>query len=131
MVPIERDDNRTGIEFRKEFRLPVNIQLKYLLLNPSDGSNELKSAVTKDISASGLLFESKEKYALDTEMQIILEMPGSSLKTLEIEGKVARLEKLSPSLNFDIGVNFTKISEAQKDEIRNRIERMNILKLLN
>ena len=131
MVPIEKDDKRTGIEFRKEFRLPVNIQFKYLLLNPSDGSNELKSAVTKDISASGLLFESKEKYVLDTEMQIILEMPGSSLKTLEIEGKVARLEKLSPSLNFDIGVNFTKISEAQKDEIRNRIERMNILKLLD
>ena len=130
MVPIEKDDVRRGIEFRKEFRLPVNIQFKYLSLNPSDGSNEPKSAVTKDISASGLLFESKEKYALDTEMQIILEMPGSSLKTLEIEGRVVRIEKLLPSLNFDIGVHFTKISEAQKEEIKNRIERMDIMKLL-
>jgi len=128
---MDKQISKIGIECRLEPRLSINIKFKYLILNTSDTSNELRSEVTKDISVSGLLFESKEKYALDTEMQIILEMPGSSLKTLEIEGRVVRIERLLPSLDFDIGVHFTKVSEAQKEEFRNRIERMDILKLLD
>lgn len=117
---------------REPRRLPIQLRFEYRIINPAppEDSEEIQTGLTKNVSASGLLFENKKQIPIDTELKIVLDIPGVSPKSLEIEGKVVRIEKLLPSSNFDIGVFFFKLSEAEKEEIRRRIERLDILKLL-
>jgi twitching motility protein PilT len=102
-----------------------------MILGSSADANELQYASTQNISAVGLLFENAKQIPIDTKIKINLNMPGSPAKSFEIEGIVVRIEKLFPSLKYNIGLNFTRISDEQKEEIRLRIERMDILRLLH
>lgn len=119
-----------GTERRTTPRLPVNIKFKYRIVGPRETTSEFAQAITKNIGASGLLFESEKPIPIDTELKIVLTMPGFPPVPFEIEGKVIRIERLLPSLKSDIGIYFEKISEIQKEEIKKRIERMDIMRLL-
>ena len=123
------EDNSLA-ERRESSRLPIEIEFAYTVLSPPEESGTKRHASTKNISAAGLLFENEKQIPIDTEVKLTLNMPGEPHKSFEVSGKVARIEKLYPSRNFDIGINFTKISAEQKEEIKKRIERMNIIKLL-
>jgi twitching motility protein PilT len=123
-------DNGVVVERRRAHRLPINVNFTYSIAGSSEDLSALYYAVTKNISCSGLLFENEKQIPIDTELKIILDMPGLSPKAFEVEGPVVRVEKLFPSGKFDIGVNFSVISEEQKEEIKMRIERMNIISLL-
>lgn len=127
---MDKDINQAVIERRAILRLPIQIRFKYRILTPSADSDEIKSALTKNISVSGLLFQSEKQISLDTGLKITLNLPGIPPQSLEVEGKVVRIERLLSSPDFDIGINFVKLSDAQKEEIKRRIERMNIIKLL-
>lgn len=126
---MEKDNNQSSLERRIAPRLPLQIKFKYRILSPTQESNVFNETTTKNISYSGLLFENKEQIPIDTELKIILEMPGLAPKILEVEGKVFRVEKTS-TLNFDIGISFINISEKQEGEIKKRIESLNLIKLL-
>lgn len=123
-------DNRTGTERRKVNRLPFKVAFSYGINSPDGKVLAPEPAVTKNISAAGLLFENEGQIPIDTKLNILLTMPGLPVQTFEIEGAVVRVEKVFPSKKFDIGVKFTKISEEQKEEIRMRIERMDVIALL-
>lgn len=127
---MDKDDNQIKIERRKAPRLTLQIKFKYRTITPS-GSDAMHNAVTKNISTTGLLFETEKQIPIDTELEIILSMPGFPPKALQVQGKVVRIERLLSSPNFDIGIDFARIPEEQKEEIKSRIERMNILKLLD
>lgn len=126
---MDKMDNQVLVEQRKAPRLQLQIKFKYIILGPAKDSGITQESVTKNISFSGLLFETKEQISIDTELKIILEMPGIPPEALEIEGRVTRVERLA-STAFNIGVAFTKISDTQREDIKNRIERMNIVRLL-
>ena len=126
---MSKSNDKTGIEGRIESRLPLNIKFKYIIQSQTEGFGEIRGALTKDLSASGLLFESEKQIPIDTLIKIFIDMPGTPPLTLELEGEVVRIEQL-PLLKFNIGMHFVKISEEQKEEIKKRIERMDIMKLL-
>ena len=126
---MNKSNNKTGIEGRIESRLPLDIKFKYIIQSQTEGFGEIRSALTKDLSASGLLFESEKQIPIDTLIKVFIDMPGTPPLTLELEGEVVRIELL-PLLKFDIGIHFVRISEEQKEEIKKRIERMDIMKLL-
>ncbi len=126
---MNKSNNKIGIEGRIESRQPFNIKFKYIIESQAEGSDEIRSALTKDISASGLLFESEKQIPIDTLIKIIIDIPGNPPIALELEGKVVKIEQL-PYFKFDVGIHFVKISEEHKEEIRKRIERMDIMKLL-
>lgn len=125
------DNNSSQVlpERRKIPRLPLQIKFKYSIINQKEIVGIIHEAKTKNINFSGLLFETQEKIPIDSELKISLEMPGFPPKLLEVEGKVVRLERLS-SAKFNVGINFVKISDAQKEEIKDRVDRMDLLKLL-
>jgi len=129
---MDKDNHQKITEHRGATRLLLQIRFKYRILSPdlTGDSNVMQHALTKNINTSGLLFESEKQIPIDTELKIILSMPGIPPKSFEVEGKVVRIERLVSSFNFDIGVNFVRISEEQKAEISRHIERMDILKLL-
>lgn len=115
-------------ERRSDPRLAVRVEFKYTVLGSAETANVIYTAVTKNISASGLLFENVFQIPIDTQLKVILNMPGVPPKTIGIETKVIRIEK--SALGFNIGILFVNISETQREDIRKRIERMDVIKLL-
>lgn len=127
---MNKGNDKREIERRIESHLAINIEFKYIIQSQIEGVGEIKSALTKNISAAGLLFESEKQIPIDTVMKIILNIPGTPSTTFEVEGKVVRIEQLFPSHKLDIGIHFVKISEEQKAEIKKQIEHLDIIKLL-
>lgn len=127
---MDKDKNQGRIERRLMPRRPIGLKFKYIILSPPEASNVMQSALTENISASGLLFKNTKQIPIDTEIKIILDMPGLPPQTIEIEGKVVRIERIFSSSDFDIGIHFVEISETQREELKRRIERMDIIKLL-
>lgn len=123
-------DNKTGSERRKVNRLPIKVSFTYTLASAEGQNAEAEPALTKNISSGGLLFENDKQIPIDTKVNIVLTMPGIPPQSFEVEGAVVRVEKLFPTKKFDIGIKFTRISEEQKEEIRMRIERMDVMALL-
>jgi twitching motility protein PilT len=117
------------IERRKAYRLPVQLKIKYVVANVSGGASETFLGVTKNISESGLLFESGSQIPLDAALSISISMPGLPPQLIELQAKVVRIDKIAPS-QYDIGVNFIEVPDAKREIIKIRVERMNLLKLL-
>lgn len=118
-------------EQRKTSRLSVNINLNYVVASESGGLGLTCYAVTKNIGASGLLFENDKMIPIDSTLKMSLNLPGIPAKSFKVEGRVVRIEKLFPSLRFDIGINFLNLSDEDKEEFKRRIERMDIITLLD
>ena len=117
-------------ERRKVPRLAIGIKFKYSLIDSGfQDAKILLSAVTKNISCSGLLFEDLKQIPINAELEISLQLPGILPKDVQIRGRVMRLEKLALG-NFAIGVVFAEMSSDTRDLINESIERMDILKLL-
>lgn len=125
-----KNGNRAGVERRKIDRLPIKVSFTYIIDSPESQNAPPEPVVTKNISSGGLLFENEKQIPIDTKLKIVLTMPGIPPESFEIGGTVVRVEKLFPSKKFDIGVSFTKITDEQKEEIKIRIERMDVIKLL-
>jgi len=125
-----KESVKIAAERRRAPRLSIKVNFSYMTSGTSGDANELQYATTQNISAVGLLFENIKQIPIDTKLKISLSMPGSSQTSFEIEGTIVRIEKMFPSLKYNLGVSFTKISDEQKEEIRLRIERMDILRLL-
>lgn len=126
-----KDDESAAREQRRAPRLPIEINFTYTIINPPEDLRAVHHAVTKNISSAGLVFESDNQLPIDTELKLVINIPGLTNKSFDFIGSVARIEKLFPSFKFDIGVSFTKISPEQKEELKNRIDSLDILKLLS
>lgn len=125
------EDTGQGInERRSGRRLRIQIRFKYRALDASVGTDTMQDALTKNIGISGLFFECTKQIPIDAKLKIILELPGAPAASIEIEGKVARIEKLLSLSGFDIGINFVNLSQDAKEQLKMRIERMDILMLL-
>ncbi len=125
---MEKNGN-INIENRSNYRLPVKIKGEYNIIYPSGQLEESQVISTKNISTTGLLFEYEKPLSLDTKLKMALSIPGMSSGLFNVEAMVVRIEKLN-NLNYDIGVEFTVISDLQRDEIKKRIDRLNVTKLL-
>jgi len=126
-----KESVKISVERRRAPRLSLKVNFSYMILGSSGDANELQHASTQNISAVGLLFENIKQIPIDTKLKINLTMPGDPQKSFEIEGTIVRIEKMFPSLTYNLGVGFTRITDEQKEEIRLRIERMDILRLLD
>ena len=101
------------MERRRYIRLKTPIPVTYTV--PETGS--IHSAVTKDISADGLRFESEAK---DIKVPGIVEMRldiSGAHNPVHIKGKVVWKKKLTleDSAPYDVGVEFTEIEEDNKN----------------
>lgn len=115
---------------RKTPRVFIGIKFKYSVMGSgSQDANIVLSGVTKNISCSGMFFENSAQIPISTELKISLLLPGVLVKDTEVQGRVFRIEKL-PLGNFAIGVMFSEMSSETHDLINERIERMDIFKLL-
>jgi len=117
-------------ESRRAFRIPIKIKFSFEILSSTGTLQPRRNALTKNISAKGLLFENKEEISIGTKLKLTLTLPGTSSKFIDITAEVVRVERLIFLNNYEIGLNFVEISPIDEEEIKNRIERMNILNVL-
>jgi len=94
-------------EKRKFFRHPVSLPLEFKKLK----STERLRAQTVDLSLGGLLFLSKRK--LFPGMNIFVSLPFKD-KVFRVNGRVARCDKDPDSRLYNVGIAFTKITDAFK-----------------
>ncbi|MBU1727590.1 MAG: PilT/PilU family type 4a pilus ATPase [Candidatus Omnitrophica bacterium] len=116
------------VEKRKERRLRLRVRFKYQIVG--DGLKNLTyHAVSVNISASGLLFETKNQIPLDTVLKIELSLLGEPVSIIELEARVVRLERISDT-TYAIGIEFIDPPAQDKEEIKSRLERTDIYLLL-
>jgi len=100
-------------ERRRYVRLKIPVAFSYI---SADGST-VGQAITKNISAHGLRFETTDKVLKESDsIEMKLTLPGASnpvhAKAAVIWKKKLSLEDSSP---FDAGVEFTEIEEDNKN----------------
>lgn len=117
-------------ERRKAARISSEANFNYEIIDSSGITGPKQSALTKNISATGLLFENKEEIPIGTKLRLVINLPGIPFRSVDLTGEVVRLERLLSSRNYNIGVHFLDIAPDVTPEINKRIERLDILRLL-
>lgn len=95
-----------GADRRDVIRMPVSVDLTYSCRR---GKIQTK---TKDISSTGLLFESHDLFNAGSTVVLVLNLPAQIHGTaIEITAQVVRV--VIAEASFDIGVRFTNIKEKE------------------
>lgn len=89
-----------------------NIQVRQMGFNKHAGEFTAKS---KNISKSGILFESRERFSVGAKVQLMIPMPEDS-DAIVVLGRVVRVEVLS-SGHYDIGVSFLELDQTAKNDL--------------
>ena len=101
------------VERRKYIRLKTPISLTYTI----QGSGNIYNAVTKDISADGLRFESEAKDLKGSvNIELKLEIYDAS-NPVHANGRIIWKRRISLEDNapYNVGVEFTEIEEDNKN----------------
>ena len=116
------NENFKGGEKRKHARIPFNY-----VVTCRDCAGNVESVShfafmhSKNVSAGGLLLESKYYYPPDTLLEIKLSIPSIS-HSIKIIGEVLRSEEIKKNNIFNLGVSFVKIDEKGRNELVKFIE---------
>ena len=117
-------EEQNEAERRKFVRINTQNLLTCQIYTIPSSSGLQEDLCTKNISAGGLLFESKEKFDLNDILRLEINLPGwedfkpafykpsdiSETRPLVILGKVVRIESLEHK-TFDVGVKIEGIDE--------------------
>lgn len=79
-------------------------------IEPAEGgAGGVRSAITRDVSASGLLLLTRAKLEVGETVRVRVYLPGEERVPRRVKGRVVRLEKLDPS---EQGMWRTKVAVA-------------------
>lgn len=93
-------------ERRKYLRLEASVEVKYKVIGKP---GEVK-VFAKDISAGGLCIFTQENLASNTPLELKIKIPDL-VDPIQALGKVIWQKKTESSQNFDMGIEFTGISD--------------------
>jgi hypothetical protein len=99
-------------------RLESNVNVTYKAFKSKEevlkkGFSAEQISYTKNISAGGLLFASKEPLAIGSFVELQIELPDGS-KPLECLARVVRVDEIRPDEDYNIAVCFLGITGAQR-----------------
>jgi len=102
----------TSDERRRHIRLVTPLNVTYAVA----GNDKIVKVVSKDISAVGVRFETKEKIDKGSIVELTLELPKAS-NPVHARGKLVWLKRVSleDGSPYEAGVEFIKIEEDNKN----------------
>jgi len=118
-----------GQENRKSTRIRSKIFVRYHRITDDQTPPEFRKAFTKNISSSGLLLETEEILPLGTEIKLFFTLPGLG-KEIAAQGRVVHIKEVDFNTRYHAGISFQNIEGADQEEIRKRIDMMDIMRLL-
>lgn len=102
-------------------RVDNKVYVKYKIFKSKDAEAKNKkfdvelAAVTKNISAGGILFHGSEYLAPGTVIEIILELPQQT--PVECLARVARVEEVEADKSYEIAVYFLDITDYERSRL--------------
>lgn len=109
-----------GIERRRYKRISLFCLLKYRRLHTAEAYRETLTSL-RNISGGGILFKAKELLAVNTRLEIEINVPPLG-GFFVVEAKVVRHEKIRGSRRYWIGAEFVNISDDDRKRIINLAE---------
>jgi len=115
-----------GMERRTFRRLNSKVNLRFKVFKSEDelikrGFKPEQLSVTKNISASGLLFISDEPISIGSILEVKIELPNGE-EPIECLAKVVRIEESLENKNYNVAVCFLDITGAQRTRMNKYIE---------
>ncbi len=77
---------------------------------------------SRDISAGGLSFTTRQKLPIDARSKVIIGKLGDFLETAHIEGMVVYLRRDREQKQYLVGVEFTRFVDVEQQELENRLK---------
>ena len=107
-------------------RLDSKINLRYKVFKSKEdllkkGFTPEQLSVTKNISATGLLFYSGEPLPIGSILELTIELPGAE-ETVECLARVVRIEEVKEETSYNVAVCFLDITSAQRVMLNRYIE---------
>jgi len=99
---------------RRYIRVDFIAGIQVQIVDPNNKIGTLETT-SKDLSAGGILFESKYPIYIDTKVQLWIPT-GTADEPLVVTGDVVRIEKFS-SGKYDIGISFLGVNNAARSEL--------------
>ncbi|MBU2063668.1 MAG: PilZ domain-containing protein [Candidatus Omnitrophica bacterium] len=99
-------------------RVDNNVYVKYKIFKIKDADAKNKkfdvelAAVTKNISAGGLLFQATDYLAPGTVIELTLELPQQA--SIQCLARVARVEEVELDASYEIAVYFLNITDYER-----------------
>ncbi|MFH0940895.1 MAG: PilZ domain-containing protein [Candidatus Omnitrophota bacterium] len=108
-------------EKRKFMRLDINVAIRWNKVAGSSQDAADSRDMTKNISAGGICFIVDEKIEPGDRISLNIELPTS--KIIRAEGRVAWTKEFSivgreNEKKYDAGIEFTDISEEDREEVK-------------
>ncbi len=115
-----------GSERRVYTRLDAKVNIRFQAFRTKEelfkhGFTPEQLSVTKNISASGLFFVSREPVAVGSILDMKIELPNAN-ETIECLAKVLRVEEVEEEHIYNVMVNFLDITSAQRTKLNKYIE---------
>ena len=118
-----------GNQRRKMGRVFLKVPMTCEIINPMDNSCRTKNVISRDINTEGTLFRSDEVFPLNSQMNITFQLPVKN-NIIRTPIKIIRVEVDEEGNNFCIGAVFTQLSEKDKTDIGQLLDRVNINRIL-
>lgn len=117
-------------EKRETKRIRCRISFKHERFDTRTKTPLIKEAVAKNLSSQGLFFETDEMLPLGSKIKMRLVVPYLD-KEINVDARIVRIEEIEAGTKFGVGVLFVEIADDDRYDIIQRIEQMDITKLLD
>lgn len=117
-------------ERRETERIRCRISFKHETYDPRTKALLIKEAVATNLSSQGLFFETDEMLPLGSKIKMHLVVPYLD-KEMNVDTRVVRIEEIDAGTKFGVGVVFAEITDDDKFDIVQRVEQMDITRLLD
>jgi c-di-GMP-binding flagellar brake protein YcgR len=77
---------------------------------------------SRDISAGGLSFTTRQKLAIDARSKVIIGKIGDFLESAHIEGMVVYLRRDREAKQYAVGVEFTRFVDVEQEALSARLK---------
>ncbi len=122
----EESAKAVGSERRVYARLDAKVNIRFQAFRTKEelfkhGFTPEQLSVTRNISASGLFFVSREPVTVGSILDMKIELPNAD-ETIECLAKVLRVEEVEEEKIYNVMVNFLDITSAQRTKLNKYIE---------
>jgi len=107
-------------ENRAHPRLPIRVPV-YISVEGRVFKKKLRLQ-SKDISAGGLSFTTRQKLPIDARSKVIIGKLGDFLESAHIEGMVVYLRKNREMKQYAVGVEFTRFVDVEQEALAARLK---------
>lgn len=127
-----KDPNSAMIDWsnrRQYARVRAQLALQYRVLSETGAARAWNSTTTKNLSASGICFESFHPLSLNTELEVNLKIPFYEVPVV-MKARIVRAAEIKAGEVYGVAAAITAIKEKDRQKLQMELEQIDIIGLL-